>query len=93
MFTVRRDKMNKISGKTIANNIRAERNRAGLTQEATAKYLNISTKTYISYEEDARNVKSTTLYNLSILFKCNINSFYLNWKFTKCETTKKENIE
>ena len=45
-------KNDKIDGKVVANNIRAERNRANLTQEETAKRLDISTKTYISYEED-----------------------------------------
>lgn len=67
----------KIDGKTIANNIRAERNRANLTQENVANALNISTKTYISYEEDARSIKATMLYKLSQLFNCNIDAFYL----------------
>lgn len=66
-----------IDGKIVANNIRAERNRANLTQEETAKRLDISTKTYISYEENARNVKSTTIYALSVIFGCDINAFYL----------------
>ena len=66
-----------LNGKEIANNIRAERNRAKLTQEYVAKELGITTKTYISYEEDAQSIKATTLYNLSLILKCNINDFYL----------------
>ena len=66
-----------LNGKEIANNIRAERNRAKLTQEYVAKELGITTKTYISYEEDAQSIKATTLYNLSLILKLNINDFYL----------------
>ena len=66
-----------ISGETIANNIRAERTRSKLTQEIVAKKLKVSTRTYMSYEEDATNVKASMLYKLSIIFNCNINDFYL----------------
>lgn len=66
-----------LDGKAIANNIRAERNRAKYTQEFVAKKLDISTKTYISYEEDAQSVKATTLYKLSLIFGCNVSAFYL----------------
>ena len=66
-----------LDGKAIANNIRAERNRAKYTQEFVAEKLEISTKTYISYEEDAQNVKATTLYKLSLIFGCNVSAFYL----------------
>ncbi len=66
-----------IDGKVIANNIRAERNRANLTQENTAEKLGISTKTYISYEEDAQCIKATMLYKLAKIFGCTINAFYL----------------
>lgn len=66
-----------LDGKTIANNIRAERNRTKLTQEIVAEKLGISTKTYISYEEDAQSVKATTLYKLSVIFNCNVSAFYL----------------
>ena len=66
-----------IDGKVIANNIRAERNRTKLTQEFVAEKLGISTKTYISYEENAQSVKATTLYKLSLIFGCNVSAFYL----------------
>lgn len=68
---------NHLDGKEIANNIRAERNRAKLTQEYVAKELGITTKTYISYEENAQSIKATTLYNLSLILKCNVTDFYL----------------
>lgn len=69
--------MNTTDGKIIASNIRAERNRVKLTQEEVAKHLGISTKTYISYEDDARSICATTLLELSRLFNCNISAFYL----------------
>lgn len=69
--------MNTTDSKIIANNIRAERNRANMTQEETASHLNISVKTYISYEKDAKSVYATTLLQLSRLFKCKISSFYV----------------
>lgn len=68
---------NHLSGIDIANNIRAERNRTKLTQEYVAKKLGITTKTYISYEENAQSIKATTLYNLALILNCNINDFYL----------------
>ena len=70
--------MKEINGKRIANNIRAERNRANLTQEETAAELpNVTLRTYVSYEEDAKRIKATTLYMLSKIFDCKIESFYL----------------
>lgn len=66
-----------LSGKEIADNIRAERSRAKLTQEYVAKELGITTKTYISYEENAQSIKATTLYKLSLILNCNISDFYL----------------
>ena len=68
---------NHLDGKEIANNIRAERNRAKLTQEYVAKELGITTKTYISYEANAQSIKDTPLYNLSLILKCNVTDFYL----------------
>ena len=74
-----------ISGKDIADNIRAERNRADLTQEEVAKNLNVTLRTYISYENDAKGIRATTIYNLANLFGCSIDAFYVQNKFTKCE--------
>lgn len=68
---------NMISSKKIADNIRAERNRAKLTQEDVANKLNITTKTYMSYESDAKGIRATTIYSLSQIFNCNIEAFYL----------------
>ena len=70
-------KCNHLSGKEIANNIRAERNRAKLTQEYVANELGITAKTYISYEENAQSIKATTLYKLSLILNCSIDDFYL----------------
>ena len=55
---------NMINSKKIADNIRAERNRAKLTQEDVANKLNITTKTYMSYENDAKGIRATTIYSL-----------------------------
>ena len=78
-----------MDGKDIACNICAERNRNKMTQEEVAQKLNITRETYISYEEDAKSIKATTLYKLSLLFGCKISDFYLPSKFTKCEEIKK----
>ena len=74
-----------LTGKDIANNIRAERNRADFTQEYVANKLGITLRTYGTYEEDAQNMKATMLYNLAFILGCNINDFYLSKQFTKCE--------
>lgn len=65
-----------ITGKEIANNLRAERNRAKLTQEEVAKKLDITLRTYVSYEEDASTIKATTLYLLSKTLNCKISDFF-----------------
>ena len=77
--------MNTTDGKLIASNIRAERNRVKLTQEEVAKYLGISKKTYITYEDDAKNICATTLLELSRLFNCKISAFYMEKQSTECE--------
>lgn len=65
-----------IDGKQIANNIKAERNRAGIVIEEVCKELNISRPTYISYEKDASGIKITFLIQLAILFQCDIKMFF-----------------
>lgn len=74
-----------IDGKEIANNIRAERNRYGKTQEEIANQSGISLKTYIEYEKDASKVKAIVLYNIAMAIGCTIESFYLQKAFTKRE--------
>lgn len=66
-----------IDSKTIANNIRAERNRANLSQEYVAKMLGVTRETYSSYEKDARAIGATMLYNLSLILECSINAFFI----------------
>lgn len=68
---------NEISGKRIADNIRAERNRANITIETIEKELNISRPTYIEYEKDAEKVKVRTLIKLADLFNCSIACFFV----------------
>lgn len=74
-----------ISGKEISNNLRAERNRADLTQEEVANKLDVTLRTYVSYEEDASTIKATTLYLLSNIFGCKVSDFYMQKNSTKCE--------
>ena len=66
-----------ITGKIIADNIRAERNRVDYTQEYVADKLGITLRTYVTYEEDAQNIKATMLYKLATILNCNINDFYM----------------
>lgn len=72
-------------GKAIADNIRAERNRANLSQENVANQLGITLRTYVTYEQNAKNVEATTLILLSKILECDVNDFYLRTKSTKCE--------
>lgn len=65
-----------LTGKQIANNIKAERNRAGIIIEDVCKNLNISKPTYIDYEKDASKIKTSLLIELSKLFNCDINMFF-----------------
>lgn len=53
------------NGKVIADNIRAERNRRKLTQEETANNIGVATRTYMSYEIDAKNIGAFTLGKLT----------------------------
>lgn len=78
------------NGIEIANNIRAERNRANLTQEETANAIGITTRTYLTYETDAKNIGATILGKLANLFNCNINAFYVPNNFTKSEINNKQ---
>ena len=66
----------KLDGKQIANNIKAERNRADMTIDEVVEKLGICRTTYISYEKDAGGIKTSTLVKLSNLFDCNINMFF-----------------
>ena len=65
------------AGKMIADNIRAERNRKGFTQEQIAEMLGLSTKTYIGYERDAKNIKAGNLYKLATILGCRIDDFFI----------------
>lgn len=65
-----------LSGIDIANNIKAERNRSGITIENVCKSLNICKPTYISYEKNAEVIKTQTLLKLAELFDCNIDMFF-----------------
>ena len=68
---------NEINGKKIADNIRAERNRANINIETIEKELKISRPTYVEYEKNAEKIKTGTLIKLSKLFKCSITSFFV----------------
>lgn len=61
---------------TISRNIKAERARAGLSQEETAKYLGIKRRSYIDKERLGR-FKPEELLQLSKSFGCTIESFYM----------------
>lgn len=54
----------------MLQNIEAERARHSYTQDAMAKALNISQKTYSAYVREERPIPSDKLILLSRLFKC-----------------------
>ncbi len=74
-----------VNGITIANNIKAERNRANKTQDDIAKEVGISRKTYIKYETDASKISAILLFYISNAIGCELSCFYLNTTSTKCE--------
>lgn len=69
--------MNEIDGIKIADNIRAERNRANITIEKIESELNISRPTYVEYEKNAEKIKVGILLKLANLFNCSITSFFV----------------
>ena len=64
-------------GEMIADNIRAERNRKGYTQEQIAEMLGMATKTYLEYEKDAKNIKAGNLYKLAAILGCKVDDFFI----------------
>lgn len=75
--------MKTIDGIQIANNIKAERIRAGITIEEVCSKLNISKPTYIEYEKNASKIQTSFLIKLSNLFECNINMFFYTKEINK----------
>jgi len=65
-----------LDGKIIANNIKAERNRAGKTIDEVCSYLGISRTTYVEYEKNAEVIKASILVKLSNCFNCDICMFF-----------------
>ncbi len=68
---------NEIDGKKIADNIRAERNRANVTMEAVEAELRITRPTYVDYEKDAEKIKVGTLIKLAKMFGCTVDCFFV----------------
>lgn len=75
---------NETDSKKIADNIRAERNRANITIETIEKELKISRPTYVEYEKDAEKIKVGTLIKLAKLFNCSITRFFIQNDLTNC---------
>ena len=61
---------------TISRNIKAERARAGLSQEETAKHLGVERRAYIDKERLAR-FRPEELLKLAKAFNCTVESFYM----------------
>lgn len=62
--------------RVIENNIRSLRARAGLTQEETAKKLEISRQNYCIYENDIGNIKIDMLIKMATIFSCTLKDFF-----------------
>lgn len=65
-----------ITGEEISNNIRAERNRIRLSQEEVASKLDVSLKTYNSYETNAKSLNASMLFKLSQILDCKVDDFF-----------------
>lgn len=74
------DKLN-----SITNNIKSYRVRSGLSQEETAKILNIARETYCSYEVNPARVKIETYMKLANIFGCELKDFFLENKVTQSD--------
>lgn len=73
----------------ITNNMKSLRARVGMSQEDVANYLGISRTSYCDYEVNPSKVKVETFKKLSVLFKCNIADFFIEFNVTNSDT--KEN--
>lgn len=65
-----------MTGIQVANNIKAERIRAGITIDELCVDLSISKPTYVSYEKDASKIQTSMLLKLANYFQCDIDMFF-----------------
>ena len=72
----------------IGLNIQNERKKACLLQEEVANILGVTRETIINYEK-GNGVSAVLLANLSEIFKCPINNFYLGLDVSKWYIRKK----
>lgn len=72
----------------FSKKIKAIRVEKEIKQEDVAKKLGISTNTYMSYENDPRNLKIDTLIELGNILDVNILDIFLQYIDTKCITEK-----
>lgn len=66
----------------VTNNMKSLRMRNGLNQEDVANILNVTRVTYCGYETNPQKVPLETFYNLSLIFKCKISDFFVEYNVT-----------
>jgi transcriptional regulator with XRE-family HTH domain len=67
----------------IGLNIQNERKKACLLQEEVAKILGVTRTTVINYER-GKGISASLIAQMSNIFKCPIDNFYLGLDITKC---------
>lgn len=72
--------------KYIANNIKSNRVRCGLTQEDMANKLGISRVTYCDYETNPQRLKIETLQFIADILYCDLADFFKELNVTKSNT-------
>lgn len=68
----------------FSKKLKAIRVEKDIKQEDVAKKLNISTNTYMSYENDPGNIKLSTLLDIGNILQVNIINIFLQYIDTKC---------
>lgn len=67
----------------IALNLKNERKKANLSQEEVAEIIGVTRETIISYEK-GRKISASLIAELSKLYQCPVDNFYLGLDVTNC---------
>ena len=68
----------------FSKKLKAIRVEKDIKQEDVATKLEVSTNTYMSYENDPRNIKLNTLFEIGNILEVDILHIFLNYVDTKC---------
>lgn len=67
----------------VTNNMKALRARNGFKQEDVANILEVTRATYCGYETNPHKVPLEVIYKLSVIFKCKVSDFFVEYNVTE----------